>query len=121
MNVSAWANATLSLSRGSIGQNSTGGTTRTATKLLDNIEACVQPAKGATIFDYSRRGLQIDSTIYVDSVDFRKNTKVPGDLMENDVFTDQDGINYVVVGFQRLYQPQLDDMPLYQIHVKTTT
>lgn len=118
MNVSDFQNATVSLSRSAIGQNLAGGTTRTPQTLLSGIVAAVQPASGKTIYLYDRRGIKIDTTIYIDSVDFLTANDVNGnpisDLRANDIFTDDAGRKFKVEGWARLNQPQLGP-PQYQI------
>lgn len=116
MNVSEFQNATISVSRAGIGQNTTGGTLRTEKARLSGIVACIQGASGRTVFDYARRGLTVDSTIYVDSIDFQAQTALPGGLKANDLITDDSGNTYIVQGFNRLEQDQIFDGPCFAIH-----
>lgn len=124
MNVSDFQNATVSLSRGALTQNTAGGTMRAPKVLRSGIVAAVQPASGRTMYLYRRRGLTVDITIYIDSVDFLTakdvNSNAIGDLRANDVFTDDSGRTFVLQGFARLYQPQLSPNPQYQIDARQT-
>ena len=111
MSLTALLDQSLTLERQSVSADSSGGSVRTFSAVMNKVPCAVAPASASVVSDYARRDMIVDYTIYT-TTDL--DTLVPNGANLGDRLTDGT-VYYLIKAVKKSANAQITSEVLYQL------